>query len=45
MLRRDLHKRDAWLARAMAGHLTPTERGLLALAGQLLERLAEADQA
>ena len=45
MLRRDLHKSDAWLARAMAGHLTPTERGLLALAGQLLERLAEADQA
>ena len=43
MLGRDLRERDAWLAQAMAGHLTPTERGLLRLAGQLLERLAEAD--
>jgi DNA-binding MarR family transcriptional regulator len=43
MLGRDLRQRDAWLARAMAGHLTPAERGLLRLAGQLLERLAEAD--
>jgi DNA-binding MarR family transcriptional regulator len=42
MLGRDLRQRDAWLARAMAGHLTPAERGLLRLAGQLLERLAEA---
>jgi DNA-binding MarR family transcriptional regulator len=43
MLGRDLRQRDAWLAHAMAGQLTPTERGLLRLAGQLLERLAEAD--
>jgi DNA-binding MarR family transcriptional regulator len=43
MLGRDLRQRDAWLAHAMARHLTPAERGLLRLAGQLLERLAEAD--
>ena len=43
MLGRDLRQRDGWLAQAMAGHLTPTERGLLRLAGQLLERLAEVD--
>jgi len=43
VLSRDLRQRDAWLALAMAGHLTPTERELLLLAGQLLERLAEVD--
>jgi DNA-binding MarR family transcriptional regulator len=43
MLGRDMRQRDAWLAQAMAGHLTAAERGLLGLAGQLLERLAEAD--
>jgi DNA-binding MarR family transcriptional regulator len=43
MLGRDLRQRDAWLAQAMAAQLTPAERGLLRLAGQLLERLAEAD--
>jgi DNA-binding MarR family transcriptional regulator len=43
MLGRDLRQRDTWLAQAMARHLTPAERGLLRLAGQLLERLAEAD--
>jgi DNA-binding MarR family transcriptional regulator len=42
VLGRDVRQRDAWLANAMAGQLTPTERGLLRLAGQLLERLAEA---
>ena len=43
ILGRDVRQRDAWLAHAMAGQLTPAERGLLRLAGQLLERLAEAD--
>jgi DNA-binding MarR family transcriptional regulator len=40
-LRADMHERDAWLARAMAGALTPTERELLRLAGDLMNRLAE----
>jgi hypothetical protein len=33
--------RDRWLAQAMAGQLTPTERELLRLAGELMDRLAE----
>ena len=42
-LRRDVGQRDAWLALAMAEHLTRTERELLRLASDLLERLAEID--
>jgi hypothetical protein len=36
--------RDRWLAAARDAELTGTEIGLLQLAGELLERLAEADQ-
>lgn len=39
----DVHQRDSWLALAMADQLTPTEQELLRLAGELMERLAEAD--
>jgi DNA-binding MarR family transcriptional regulator len=39
----DMRQRDAWLSLAMAGELTPTERRLLALAADLMERLADAD--
>jgi DNA-binding MarR family transcriptional regulator len=42
-LRRDVGQRDAWLALAMAEHLTRTERELLRLASDLLERLADID--
>ena len=42
-LRRDAGQRDTWLAQAMAARLTPTERELLRLAGELMERLAEAE--
>jgi DNA-binding MarR family transcriptional regulator len=42
-LTRDMARRDAWLAAAMARELTPTEQQLLRLAGDLMERLAEAD--
>ncbi len=42
-LRQDMSQRDGWLARTMAARLTSTEQELLRLAGQLLERLAEAD--
>ena len=37
----DMRPRDAWLARAMAEHLSPTEQHLLVLAAELLDRLAE----
>jgi DNA-binding MarR family transcriptional regulator len=37
----DMRPRDAWLARAMAEHLSPTEQQLLVLAADLLDRLAE----
>jgi DNA-binding MarR family transcriptional regulator len=40
MLTRDMQQRDAWLAKAMEG-LSETERELLRLAAQLMERLAE----
>ncbi|MFF4018505.1 MarR family winged helix-turn-helix transcriptional regulator [Streptomyces sp. NPDC001843] len=40
-LKRDMAERDAWLAGAFAS-LSETERGVLALAGALMERLAEA---
>jgi DNA-binding MarR family transcriptional regulator len=42
-LREDMQQRDAWLRQAIAGELTGTERELLRLAGELLERLARAD--
>jgi DNA-binding MarR family transcriptional regulator len=42
-LRREMQHRDSWLAAAMAAHLTSTEIGLLRLAGELMERLADAD--
>jgi hypothetical protein len=38
-----MRQRDSWLSLAMAEELTSTERGLLALAGKLMERLAEAE--
>jgi DNA-binding MarR family transcriptional regulator len=44
-LRRDVDARDRWLAQAMAGQLTPTERELLRLAGELMDRLAGANPA
>jgi DNA-binding MarR family transcriptional regulator len=40
-LRADMEQRDAWLAAAMAGSLSGTERELLRLASELLERLAK----
>lgn len=42
-IRHDVSQRDAWLAMAMAELLTPAEQELLRIAGQLMERLAEAD--
>ena len=33
--------RDARLAAALAEHLTPAERGVLGLAAELMQRLAE----
>ncbi|HEX3924254.1 MAG TPA: MarR family transcriptional regulator [Streptosporangiaceae bacterium] len=42
-LTRDMARLDAWLAAAMARELTPAEQQLLGLAGDLMERLAEAD--
>jgi DNA-binding MarR family transcriptional regulator len=41
-LRVEMEQRDAWLAAAMAAHLTSTEIGLLRLAGEVMERLADA---
>jgi DNA-binding MarR family transcriptional regulator len=42
-LRDDMQRRDAWLTDAMTRELTVTERELLRLAGELLERLAAAE--
>lgn len=39
----DMRQRDSWLSLAMEAELTPTERRLLYLAGELMERLAEAE--
>ena len=36
---------DSWLTMAMAEQLTPAEVALLGVAGELLERLADADAA
>jgi DNA-binding MarR family transcriptional regulator len=38
----DLQQRDAWLAKVLSQELTVTERELLRLAAQLMERLADA---
>jgi len=43
LLHQVMRSREAWLARAMAATLSPTERELLRLAASLLERLADAD--
>lgn len=42
-IRDDVRQRDAWLAVAIAEVLSPVEQELLRLAGELMERLAEAD--
>jgi DNA-binding MarR family transcriptional regulator len=39
----DVAQRDSWLALAMAEQLSPAETQLLMMAGELMERLAEAD--
>jgi DNA-binding MarR family transcriptional regulator len=39
----DMQQRDAWLAAAMTQILSPTERELLRLAAQLMDRLATAE--
>lgn len=41
-LERDMAERDAWLAGALAS-LSPTERGVLELAAELMERVADAE--
>lgn len=38
----DVAQRDSWLAMAMAEQLSPAETQLLMMAGELMERLAEA---
>lgn len=43
VLSREMARRDAWLARTMTERLNPTEREILRLAGELMERLAEAE--
>ncbi|MGX1477682.1 UNVERIFIED_CONTAM: DNA-binding MarR family transcriptional regulator [Streptomyces canus] len=42
VLERDMGERDAWLAGALAS-LSPTERGVLELAAELMERVADAE--
>lgn len=39
----DTRLRDRWLAASMTERLTPVERGVLQLAGALMERIAEGD--
>jgi len=41
-LERDMAERDAWLARALVS-LNATERGVLELAAELMERIADAE--
>jgi DNA-binding MarR family transcriptional regulator len=41
VLDEDTRRREAWLAKAMAERLTPTEREVLRLAAGLMERLAD----
>jgi DNA-binding MarR family transcriptional regulator len=40
-LRAEMGQRDSWLAAAMAAQLTSAEIGLLRLAGELMERIAD----
>ncbi len=40
----DVHERDAWLARAMVRELSPTERKVLVLAADLMERISDIDR-
>ena len=42
-LTRDMRRRDAWLARAMALRLTRAEQEVLRIAGELMDRLADTD--
>jgi DNA-binding MarR family transcriptional regulator len=42
-LRAEMERRDTWLAAAMSAALTDAEIGLLRLAGELMERLADAE--
>jgi hypothetical protein len=37
----EMADRDAWLAAALAEYLTTAERGVLELAAELMQRLAE----
>jgi hypothetical protein len=39
-----MHERDAWLARAMVLELSPTERKVLILAADLMERISDLDR-
>jgi DNA-binding MarR family transcriptional regulator len=39
----DVSQRDSWLAMAIAEHLSPAETHLVMMAGELMERLAEAE--
>jgi DNA-binding MarR family transcriptional regulator len=41
VLSNDMRRRDTWLAEAMARALSPTERQLLGLAADLLDRLVD----
>lgn len=41
LLVRDARRQNEWLARAMTDRLTPAERAILALAAELLDRLAD----
>jgi DNA-binding MarR family transcriptional regulator len=41
---RTVRKREAWLAKAIAATLSPTEREMLRLTLALVERLADADE-
>jgi DNA-binding MarR family transcriptional regulator len=41
-LERDMAERDSWLAGALAS-LSPTERGVLELAAELMERVADTE--
>ncbi len=43
LLAHDMRQRDSWLSLAMADQLTATECRLLALAGELMDRLADAE--
>jgi DNA-binding MarR family transcriptional regulator len=43
VLHADMHHRDLWLAESISRQLTPTERQLLRLASELMQRLADAD--